>query len=108
MRRGLVVAMLVAGSGCFPPQWGANAILHPRRTRVTSEPALDHTTLDLPGDGITLRAWLFRTPRPRGRPLIVYLHGSADNRGSGAGVAGRFVPRGYDVLAFDGRAHGDS
>jgi len=38
----------------------------------------------------------------------VYLHGVADNRASVAGVAKRYVPRGYDVLAYDSRAHGDS
>jgi pimeloyl-ACP methyl ester carboxylesterase len=36
------------------------------------------------------------------------LHGSADNRDSGNWIAERLVPKGYDVLAYDGRAHGES
>jgi pimeloyl-ACP methyl ester carboxylesterase len=39
---------------------------------------------------------------------VVYLHGVGDNRGSGLGIADRFVPRGFDVIAYDSRAHGDS
>jgi len=38
----------------------------------------------------------------------VYLHGIADNRTSAVGVIDRFVARGFDVLAYDGRAHGES
>ena len=40
--------------------------------------------------------------------MIVYLHGVADNRGSGVGIAQRFGPKGYDVLTYDSRAHGES
>jgi pimeloyl-ACP methyl ester carboxylesterase len=32
----------------------------------------------------------------------------ADNRRSGVGIAERFTPQGYDVLAYDSRAHGQS
>jgi alpha-beta hydrolase superfamily lysophospholipase len=38
----------------------------------------------------------------------VYLHGVADNRGSAAGVIQRFGARGFDVVAYDSRAHGES
>ena len=38
----------------------------------------------------------------------MYLHGVADNRGSGAGVIERFGKRGFDVVAYDSRAHGES
>jgi uncharacterized protein len=38
----------------------------------------------------------------------VYLHGVADNRTSAAGVLDRFVQRGFDVVAYDSRAHGES
>src|SRR6185436_14421434 len=43
---------------------------------------------------------------PRG--TIVYLHGVADNHSSAAGVIRRFLPRGFLVIAYDSRAHGDS
>src|SRR5947199_4291190 len=39
---------------------------------------------------------------------MVYLHGVADNRTSAAGAIARFVPRGFDVIAYDSRAHGES
>jgi pimeloyl-ACP methyl ester carboxylesterase len=39
---------------------------------------------------------------------LVYLHGIADNRTSGAGVVERFGRRGFDVVAYDSRAHGES
>jgi pimeloyl-ACP methyl ester carboxylesterase len=39
---------------------------------------------------------------------VVYLHGIGDNRQSGIGVAARLAPAGYDVLAYDARAHGES
>jgi pimeloyl-ACP methyl ester carboxylesterase len=59
---------------------------------------------------VTLRGWYFpaSVPSAKNRPLLVYLHGSADNRQSGVGLARRFGPRGYDVLTYDGRAHGES
>jgi hypothetical protein len=38
----------------------------------------------------------------------VFLHGIADNRASGIGVIRRFVPRGFDVIAYDSRGHGES
>ena len=39
---------------------------------------------------------------------MVYLHGIADNRTSAAGVVERFGQRGFDVIAYDSRAHGAS
>ena len=35
-------------------------------------------------------------------------HGIADNRTSGAGIVQRFGGRGFDVVAYDSRAHGES
>jgi len=51
--------------------------------------------------------WRCRAATTR-RGTIVYLHGVADNRSSAAGVIARFAPRGFDVVAFDSRAHGES
>ena len=42
------------------------------------------------------------------RGTLIYLHGVADNRASGAGVIERFRKRGFDVVAYDSRAHGES
>lgn len=98
---------LLALAGCFPPEWGANAILHPHKRRTAVVPGLPFEDLVFVSDGATFRGWRFRTDKPR-RGLIVYLHGSADNRQSAIGFAQRFVPQGFDVVAYDSRAHGDS
>jgi uncharacterized protein len=39
---------------------------------------------------------------------VVYLHGVADNRRSARSVISRFLPRGFDVVAYDSRANGES
>ena len=38
----------------------------------------------------------------------MYLHGIADNRSSAAGVVERYTARGFQVIAYDSRAHGQS
>jgi pimeloyl-ACP methyl ester carboxylesterase len=102
------MAGLIVTTACFPPEWGANAILRPYRRHATVKPDLPYEDPVFVSDGLTLRGWRFRTPALRRRGLIVYLHGSADNRESGLGLAHRFVPQGFDVVAYDSRAHGNS
>ena len=89
------------------PGIAAGGLLHPAR-RVGSHP-LPANCVDaqFAGAGVTLRGWMCGATAPR-RGTIIYLHGIADNRGSAAGVVQRFVPRGFDVVAYDSRAHGDS
>jgi uncharacterized protein len=50
---------------------------------------------------------MFRAAGAR-RGTVIYLHGSADNRASGLYVAERYTARGFDVLLYDSRAHGES
>ncbi len=99
----LICALLPA---CMPPSWGANALLHPPKQTVTRTPTLPFERFDVDA-GVKLVGWRFRTPRPR-RGTVVYLHGLGDNRGSVMGIAEHFTARGFDVLAYDSRAHGDS
>jgi pimeloyl-ACP methyl ester carboxylesterase len=73
---------------------------------VTQTPTVRYEKVDL-DVGVRLHGWLFRTERPR-RGLVVYLHGVGDNRSSGIGVAAHFNALGFDVLAYDSRAHGES
>jgi pimeloyl-ACP methyl ester carboxylesterase len=61
----------------------------------------------LEGDGVRLVAWSFPTARPR-RGTVVYLHGVGDGRGSSLWLAQHLTGRGFDVLAYDSRAHGES
>jgi len=103
----LVVGALLAGA-CMPPEWGANALLHPtRRPLVVAADLPPHEDVVVRSDGLALRGWLFRGRGTR-RGLIVHLHGVADNRASGVGLARRFGPQGYDVFTYDSRAHGES
>jgi uncharacterized protein len=102
----LLAAVFAAAWGALPGI-GAGGLLHPGR-RI-SLPALPEHCLDvrLPGAGVTLSGWrCSATDSPRG--TVVYLHGIADNRGSATGVIRRFLARGFDVVAYDGRAHGTS
>ena len=54
-----------------------------------------------------LKGWWFHA-RPARARTVVYLHGVADNRGSSVGIADHFLARGFDVVAYDSRAHGES
>jgi pimeloyl-ACP methyl ester carboxylesterase len=101
---GLLLAGVVA---CMPPSWGAGALLHPSRRLVDQQPKLPFDRVELEGDGVLLQGWWFHGAGQK-RGTIVYLHGVGDNRGSSIGIADRFVPRGFDVIAYDSRAHGGS
>lgn len=101
----LVVAIVAAG---VPPAWGAGALLHPSRRHVGPPPARSHRDIEVQSDGVTIRGWLFPASGSARGITVVYLHGSADNRDSGTWIAERLAPKGFDVLAYDGRAHGES
>ena len=89
------------------PGVGAGALLHPARRRFLVErPSTCHGVV-LSSDGLQLKGWQC-DPATARRGTIVYLHGVADNRSSGAGVVDRFSRRGFDVVAYDSRAHGES
>jgi pimeloyl-ACP methyl ester carboxylesterase len=102
------MAATLSQAACLPPEWGANAILHPYRRKVTVRPSVPFEEVAFVSDAVMLRGWRFPAARPPRRGVLVYLHGSADNRQSGIGFARRFVPLGFDVVAYDSRAHGDS
>jgi uncharacterized protein len=103
----LTTILTLLTTACMPPSWGARALLHPSRRPVTSRPARPVEEMDLAGAGVKLRTWWFRA-EGHSRGTVVYLHGVADNRGSSLSVAERLVPEGFDVIAYDSRAHGDS
>jgi pimeloyl-ACP methyl ester carboxylesterase len=109
VRAAAVALAILVAADCGPAAGaGAAAIIHPRRKPVASAPSLPHRDLVVRGErGARIRGWLFPARGPS-RGLVVYLHGLADNRGSGVGLAERYVPRGYDVLLYDARAHGAS
>jgi pimeloyl-ACP methyl ester carboxylesterase len=84
---------------------GAGALLHPaRRDGSIATPS---SCIDQVFEGLDTKlvGWWCRAQGVR-RGTIVYLHGVADNRASAVGVIQRFVPLGFDVIAYDSRAHG--
>jgi alpha-beta hydrolase superfamily lysophospholipase len=103
---GLAALLALTAAGCMPPSWGANAILHPQRRPVKRQPDRPFDAVDFDGAGVTLKAWWFHAGEKRG--TLVYLHGVSDNRGTSVGVADHFLARGFDVIAYDSRAHGES
>ena len=105
----LAALLAVLGlQGCMPPSAGAGALLHPSRKSVTAAPTLAHDDVEIHAEDAVLRGWLFGATGTRRGVTVVYLHGSADNRASGTWLAERLVRDGFDVLAYDSRAHGDS
>jgi alpha-beta hydrolase superfamily lysophospholipase len=104
-----VFGLALAVGGCMPPSWGAAALLHPGRHTASRQPTLPFEAFVWEGagtPGVKLVGWWFHAGSPRG--TLIYLHGVADNRGSSVGIAEHFVPLGFDVVAYDSRAHGDS
>jgi alpha-beta hydrolase superfamily lysophospholipase len=101
-------ALATLGLACAQlPKIGAGGLLHPGRRVSTAPPPRSCIETEFAGAGVTLRGWrcLAATP-PRG--TVIYLHGIADNRGSAVGVIERFTARGFNVIAYDSRAHGQS
>lgn len=90
----------------MPPSWAANALLHPSRRPITRQPDRPFEAVEFEGAGVKLKGWWFHAPSARG--TVVVLHGVADNRGSSVGIADHFLARGFDVVAYDSRAHGES
>jgi pimeloyl-ACP methyl ester carboxylesterase len=104
--RSLALLLTIGAGACMPPSWGANALLHPSRRPMTRHPDRPFEAVDFDGDGVKLKGWWFHAAASRG--TVVVLHGVADNRGSSIGVADHFLARGFDVVAYDSRAHGES
>ncbi|MES2439416.1 MAG: alpha/beta hydrolase [Verrucomicrobiota bacterium] len=104
---GVVVLVIAGVIGSQLPAIGAGLILHPFRRPVLASPPLECRSVTLQGEGVTLHGWRGEAVGSR-RGTLIYLHGVADNRASGAGVMERFRKRGFDVIAYDSRAHGES
>ena len=103
---GILLIALVVAIGQLPAV-GASGLLHPARHRVMSSPPPTCQDETFSGDGLELKGWRCHASAER-RGTLVYLHGIAVNRTSASGVIGRFGRRGFDVVAYDSRAHGES
>lgn len=103
----LILGVAVALVESQLPVFGAGALLYPSRTTLARAIPQGCVEQTFEGVDVELRGWRCAATVPR-RGTIIYLHGIADNRGSAIGVVDRFVRRGFDVIAYDSRAHGAS
>ncbi len=87
--------------------WIERWMVHPPRRTPPPTTDLAHEDLVLESAGARLVGWRFRAEGTR-RGVVVYLHGLCDDRREAVGLARRYGPRGFDVVAFDARAHGES
>lgn len=104
------VVVLTVGGGLATsqlPALGAGGLLHPARRRVVQPAPEGCDDAVFVGAGVRLEGWRCHATSSR-RATLVYLHWIADNRTSAVGIAQRFGPRGFDVVAYDSRAHGES
>jgi hypothetical protein len=103
----VIAAALISAAWIMAPSIAAGGLLYPARhaSRAAIPPGCENR--DFQGDDVTLRGWQCGSIGKR-RGTIIYLHGIADNRGSSVGVVQRFTPRGFDVVAYDSRRHGQS
>ena len=89
------------------PSLGAAILLHPLRRPVLMEMPSMCEEVTFPGEGVDLKGWRCQAVGPR-RGTLIFLHGHSDNRSSGTGLMERFRKRGFDVIAYDSRCHGES
>lgn len=104
----VIASVIVLGIAVFfLPDIGAALLLHPFNKPVRVSPPAGCENIIFKGDGVELDGWMGKC-QGNARGTIIYLHGVADNRASGAGICERFLKAGFDVIAYDSRAHGDS
>jgi uncharacterized protein len=103
----LAVSAVLAVAVSQLPGVGAGGVLHPARRPVVGVRPATCEDATFAGAGVSLSGWRCAALATR-RGTLVYLHGVADNRTSATGPIERFGRRGFDVVAYDSRAHGNS
>jgi len=113
VRRRLVTLACIAAAISLAVVWqqvptaAAYALLKPSRHVFAHAPPDGCVASTVTGVGVALKGWRCAAT-PDARATIVLLHGIADNRASWRGAIPRFTRQGFDVAAFDSRAHGES
>ena len=107
-----VAAVVACGVGLWGaeakiPELAAGGLLRPTRHAQLHGTPAGCSEREWRDAGVTLRGWVCQARAGR-KGTVVYLHGIADNRGSSLGVIRRYTARGFDVIAYDSRAHGTS
>jgi pimeloyl-ACP methyl ester carboxylesterase len=107
----IVIAILLIAAGVLAtqlPALGAGALLFATRRDSGRPKPAECVERQFEGLHGQLSGWQCDTRVERVRGTIIYLHGIADDRGSAYGVVTRFLPLGFNVVAYDSRAHGRS
>ena len=104
----VAIAALLAAALTQLPRVGAGAVLHPSRRSVAMPSPEGCKAASFVGRDVRLEGWTCAAVSGSPRGTLVYLHGIADNRASGLGIIRRFTALGFDVVAYDSRAHGES
>ncbi len=108
MRSTFALLLALLSGGCsVPADWGCNALIHPQHRPSTGTPPGAQPFAVEVAPHTQLRGWLARGIGKR-RGLILWLHGVGDNKDGGASLMVRYQARGFDVAAYDARAHGES
>ena len=107
LRAALLLLAAAALEACVPPSLGASILVGSFRTPVVDTAKVNHHSFTFRSRGVQLSGWMFE-PDAKPRALVVFLHGRMANRTWGNGAAEVLVPKGYAVLAYDQRAHGQS
>lgn len=86
---------------------------HPPRYPLSMPPSdfgLEYEEVTLKTfDGVVLKGWFIPSPVVKeAAPAVVLCHGLGANRSDFTDLAGYLVRRGFHILLFDFRAHGDS
>jgi dipeptidyl aminopeptidase/acylaminoacyl peptidase len=86
---------------------------HPPRYSLHVPPSEYHAEYEAvsftTSDGVLLKGWFVKPLHPRSpSPAIIICHGVGANRSDFTGLAASLSRRGYFVLLFDFRAHGES
>ena len=109
-RRGLIALFalaILAAAWTQAPGIAAGALLFPSRRPVIDRPPEGCADATFDGVDVRLSGWRCAAKGDR-RGTVILLHGVADNRAAVARSAPWFTDVGFDVIAYDSRAHGNS
>jgi uncharacterized protein len=104
----ICIAAAIPVASCQLHSIGAGALLFPAKRVVRTPTPPGCVERSFAGHIVNLVGWQCASPTQPRKGVVVYLHGIADNRSSAAGIVDRFVSRGFDLIAYDSRAHGAS
>ncbi len=95
------------------PAYIAYASLHPPRCDYNNKPSdfgLEYTEVETNVGDITLKGWIIEPFAPEKEPIIIIMHGYTSCKASTGllQIAKDLSARGYRIVMFDFRAHGES